>query len=77
MKRNVRSPTSKKTSIGKTCKDLTMQGYAPADTTPGLLKHKTKPVHFTLVVNNFGVKYIIVDNAKHLIKCIEDFTKSQ
>ena len=24
---------------------------------PGLWKHNTRPIHFTLVVNNFGVKY--------------------
>jgi hypothetical protein len=33
-------------------------GYYPARHTPGLWLHKTRPISFTLVVNNFTVKYV-------------------
>ena len=32
--------------------------YYPSKQTPGLWFHKTKPVTFTLIVDDFGVKYI-------------------
>jgi hypothetical protein len=31
-------------------------GYYPAHHTPGLWLHKTRPISFTLVVDNFAVK---------------------
>ena len=34
--------------------------------TPGLLDHITCPIVFSLVVNNFGVKYVDTPNADHL-----------
>jgi hypothetical protein len=33
-------------------------GYYPARHTPGLWLHKTQPISFTLVVDNFAVKYV-------------------
>ncbi len=35
--------------------------------TPGLWYHDTRPILFTLMVNNFGIKYIKEDDVKHLI----------
>jgi hypothetical protein len=35
--------------------------------TPGLWCHDTRPILFTLKVDNFGVKYINNDDVKHLI----------
>ncbi len=35
--------------------------------TPGLWCHDTQPILFTLVVDNFGVKYVNADNVQHLI----------
>ena len=32
-------------------------GYHPTQYTPGLFKHKTKPLAFCLIVDDFGVKY--------------------
>ncbi len=32
---------------------------------PGLWKHNTQPIIFTLVVNDFGVKYVGEENALH------------
>ena len=39
--------------------------------TPGLWRHVTRPVQFTLVVDDFGIKYVGQDNLDHLIKAIE------
>jgi hypothetical protein len=33
-------------------------GYYPARHTPGLWLHKTKPISFTLIVDDFAVKYV-------------------
>ena len=32
--------------------------FAPVPRTPALWKHATKPITFSLIVDNFGVKYI-------------------
>jgi hypothetical protein len=44
----------------------TLHGYAPTAHTPGLWQHKTRPVTFMLVVDNFGVKYVGKEHADHL-----------
>jgi hypothetical protein len=41
-------------------------GYYPARHTPGLWLHKTRPISFTLVVNDFTVKYVGRQHAEHL-----------
>jgi hypothetical protein len=41
-------------------------GYYPARHTPGLWLHKTWPIAFTLVVDNFAVKYAGKQHAEHL-----------
>jgi hypothetical protein len=38
---------------------------------PGLWYHDTRPLLFTLVVNDFGVKYINNNNVKHFIACLK------
>ena len=38
--------------------------------TLGLWRHVTKPVYFTLVVDDFGVKYVGRENAEHLMRTI-------
>ena len=38
--------------------------------TPGLWQHKTLPIIFTLVVDNFGVEYVGKENAEHLINAL-------
>ena len=35
---------------------LGKHGYCQSKTTPGLWKHDTRPINFSLVVDNFGVK---------------------
>jgi hypothetical protein len=41
-------------------------GYYPACHTPGLWLHKTQPISFTLVVDDFAVKYVVKQHAEHL-----------
>jgi hypothetical protein len=41
-------------------------GYYPARHTPGLWLHKTWPISFTLVVDDFTVKYVSKNHAEHL-----------
>ena len=39
--------------------------------TPGLWKHISRPIQFTLVVDDFGVKYIRWKDAEHLLVVLE------
>ena len=39
---------------------------------PGLWKHKWCPVQFTLVVDDFGVKYVGKEHAQHLKNTLEE-----
>jgi hypothetical protein len=43
-------------------------GYYPARHTPGLWLHKSRPISFTLVVDDFAVKYVGKKNVEHLRK---------
>jgi hypothetical protein len=41
-------------------------GYYPARHTPGLWLHKTRPISFTLIVDDIAVKYVGKQHAEHL-----------
>jgi hypothetical protein len=45
---------------------LAQFGYYPARHTPGLWLHKTRPISFTLVVDDFAVKYVGKQHAENL-----------
>ena len=47
-------------------KRLNQNGYFQSKIIPGLWKHKTRPITFTLVVDDFGVKYVGKEHAEHL-----------
>jgi hypothetical protein len=49
------------------CKRLAPHGYYECKQTPGLWKHTSRPISFTLVVDNFGVKYTNQGDMDHLI----------
>jgi len=51
-------------------KKLAKHGYFEVNHTPGLWRHVTRPVQFSLVVDDFGVKYVGEENAQHLINAI-------
>lgn len=50
---------------------LAKAGYHPTEHTPGLYTHKTRPISFTLVVDDFGVKYVNKEDALHLENTIK------
>jgi hypothetical protein len=45
---------------------LQKHGYHPCPHTHGLFKHETRPLAFTLIVDDFGVKYVGIEHAQHL-----------
>ena len=51
--------------------NLEPHGYYPSKRTPGLWLHRTRPISFTLVVDDFGVKYINKSDADHLFDAIK------
>ena len=53
-------------------KHLHKYGYAPCAQTPALWIHSTLPITFTLVVNDFSVKYTGKHTALHLLKTLRD-----
>jgi len=53
-------------------KRLALHGYTPTVHTPGLWAHKTRPILFSLVVDNFGVKYVGKQHADHLFSALEE-----
>ena len=47
-------------------KRLNKQGYCQSKLVTGLWKHDWRPVQFTLIVDDFGVKYVGQEHALHL-----------
>jgi hypothetical protein len=45
-------------------------GYYPSHHTPGIWLHKTRPIAFSLVVDDFAVKYVGKQHADHLINAL-------
>ena len=50
---------------------LLEHGYEQAAHTPGLFNHETRPVTFSLIADDFGVKYVGEDHAQHLITTLQ------
>jgi hypothetical protein len=46
-------------------------GYQECKNTPGLWYHETRPITFTVMVNNFGVKYTRKEDVNHLIVSLQ------
>jgi len=51
-------------------KRLAKHGYFELPHTPGLWRHTAHPLWFTLVVYDFGIKYIGEEHAKHLLNAL-------
>ena len=47
------------------------EGYIQSDKTPGFWLHKWRPISFTLIVDDFGVKYIGEEHANHLLAVLK------
>ena len=50
---------------------LEEHGYHHSNMTPGLWTHKTQPTSFSLIVDDFGVKYVGKEHAGHLVSVLE------
>ena len=55
-------------------KRLKPHGYYDCVNTPGLWRHATRPITFSLMVNDVGVKYVGNEHADHLISCLKKET---
>ena len=53
-------------------KRLAAHGYTQSKFTPGFWTHKWRPISFTLVVDDFGVKYVGREHAEHLIGVLKE-----
>ncbi len=51
---------------------LNKHGYRQSKLVPGLWRHDTRPIQFTLVVDDFGVKYVGKEHALHLKHVLEE-----
>jgi len=47
------------------------KGYFQSQIVPALWKHKTKPIQFVLVVDDFGIKYLKKEDLDHLIQTLD------
>ncbi|KAL7474923.1 hypothetical protein ACHAW6_000867, partial [Cyclotella cf. meneghiniana] len=56
-------------------KQLNKHRYFQSTRTPGLWTPKWQPVQFTLVVDNFGIKYVDKDNLHHLTAILQEHYK--
>ena len=50
-------------------------GYEPAHITPGLWRHQTRALQFSLVVDDFGIKYDCQDDITHLLDALKTIYK--
>jgi hypothetical protein len=51
-------------------RNLAKDGYRPTPHTHGLWTHDTRPISFSLVEDDFGVKYVGRQHAEHVMACI-------
>jgi hypothetical protein len=50
---------------------LATHGYHPTTHTAGLWSHHTRPIAFTLVVDDFGIRYVGREHADHLLQALQ------
>ena len=51
---------------------LLQNDYFEVPHTPGIFWHKRRPVWFTLVVDEFGIKYVGKEHAQHLLGVLKE-----
>jgi hypothetical protein len=54
---------------------LNTHGYCQSPITPGLWQHDYRPISFILCVDNFGIKYVGREHAKHLASILSKHYK--
>jgi hypothetical protein len=68
-------PQAGKVANDQLIKFMKPHGYEPVSLTHGLWRHKTRPIVFTLVVDDFGVKYVDEGDVQHLLNALEEYYK--
>ncbi len=66
-------PQSGKLSNDQLRERLYKSGYFECATTPGLWKHKWRPITFVLIVDDFGIEYVGKEHADHLLATLTQF----
>ena len=56
-------------------KSLAPDGYYEVAHTPGIWRHTTRPIQFSLVVDNVGVKYLGKEHVDHLVHWLKKHYK--
>jgi len=51
---------------------LESAGYHQAEHTPGMFTHEWRPIAFSLVVDDFGIKYVGKEHADHLLDTLRE-----
>jgi hypothetical protein len=51
---------------------LSAHGYYQCPTTPGLWRHRWRPISFVLIVDDFGIKYEGLRHAEHLLHALQE-----
>ena len=51
---------------------LHKQGYTKSKVTPCFWTHEWQPISFTLLVDDFGVKYVGKEHADHLVRLLKE-----
>jgi hypothetical protein len=54
-------------------KRLKEYGYTQSETMPGRWIHEWRSITFSLIVDNFGVKYIGEEHAQHLLQMVQKY----
>ena len=54
-------------------RNLKPHGYYPCKYTPGLWKHETRAITFSLVVDDFGIKYVHKEDVQHLYDTLNKY----
>jgi hypothetical protein len=52
---------------------LVSEGFYEAASTPGLWRHKWRPLQFCLIMDDFGVEYVGVEHFDYLLNLLKKF----
>ena len=68
-------PQAGKTANNKFKLNLAKFGYEPAPITVGIWRHQTRPLQFSLIVDDFGIEYERQEDITHLLDSIKKIYK--
>ena len=66
-------PQSGRISNDLLCNQLNKEGYFEALTKPGIWRHKCRSIPFMLIVDDFGVEYVIRNHTEHLASVLKNY----